>query len=82
MLVPEAYALFATPVDAEAFARIDVPVANIRSTADTSLPAEAYAAMAEAAGAKDEVALEGGHEALVLRPKAFAEALLEVSADE
>lgn len=82
LLMPEPIALFDTAIDAGPYAALDVPVASIRATADTSLPAGAYEAMAEGLGADAVVEIEGGHEALVVRPAAFAEALLSVAADE
>ena len=82
LLVPEPIALFDTPIDAKPFAALDVPVASVRATADTSLPAGSYEAMAEALGATRTVDIEGGHEALVVQPDAFADALIEVTADE
>ena len=82
LLVPEPFALFATPIEAEPFAALDVPVAFVHLTEDTSLPPEAYAAMAAAAGAERTVPFPGGHEAPVLQPEAFARALLEAAQSE
>lgn len=81
LLVPEPLALFDTLIDAGPFAALDVPVASIRATADTSLPQGSYEAMAERLGASRTVEIEGGHEAMVIRPEAFADALLELTAD-
>ena len=82
LLVPEPIALFDTAIDAKPFAALDVPVASIRATADTSLPAGSYETMAEALGATRTVEVEGGHEVLVIQPDAFADALLDVTTDE
>lgn len=82
LLVSEPIALFDTPIDAKPYAALEVPVASIRATADTSLPAGSYEAMAQALGAGDIVEIEGGHEALVIQPNAFAAALLELAADQ
>lgn len=76
-LVPQPLALFDTPIEADAFASLEIPRVMLYCTEDLSLPPGAFMDMFMSLGEAPVVELQGNHEALFFRPDHYAEALIE-----
>ncbi len=76
-LVPQPLALFDTPIEADAFAKLDIPRVMLYCTEDQSLPPGAFMGMFQNLGEAPVVELQGNHEALFFRPESYAEALVQ-----
>lgn len=76
-LVPQPLVLFDTPIEADAFAQMDIPRIMLYCTDDVSLPPGAFMGMFQSLGEAPVVELHGNHEALFFQPEAYAEALVK-----
>lgn len=75
LLVPQPLALFTTPVDTTAFARLDLPKSVVSCMDDASGP---YMMLAGNLGTYDLLEIPGGHETIFTAPERVGEALLAV----
>ncbi|NLT35750.1 MAG: alpha/beta hydrolase [Gaiellales bacterium] len=79
-LSPQPLALFTTPINARAFAQVNVPKTVVFCRDDASLPPGAFQGMVQALGECRVIEIPGGHELLFIDPTAVAKALLEAVA--